>query len=270
MANRRVLVKRRKAVTSIRKITRTMQLIATARERGGSDNITALIVQADMRAGEATTMPVMRPTNPMVAEPRKRRLFPWLAAGVVAAGFIGVAILVTVFVVLPRLRSRASPVPTDVPATAEAGDVALEATEVVTATLLATEAALDEAAGLGFTLDSPADGATVPAGSVEFRWRWGGPAPDAVVEFVVNSDQGELCRAEPDAGICEGVVQEGVDYEWWVEYEAGALNVYESDHRRITVALTSTTSANDASATEAADGGDSTTETPPAGTPDTE
>ena len=31
MANRRVLVKRRKAVRNIRKITRTMQLIATAR-----------------------------------------------------------------------------------------------------------------------------------------------------------------------------------------------------------------------------------------------
>src|SRR5947199_9602271 len=31
MANRRILVKRRKAVRNIRKITRTMQLIATAR-----------------------------------------------------------------------------------------------------------------------------------------------------------------------------------------------------------------------------------------------
>jgi hypothetical protein len=175
-------------------------------------------------------------------------------------------------------------VPTETPATAEAGVVTVEATEVVTATLLATEEALEEAGTLGFTVDSPADGATVPAGSVEFRWGWGGPAPDAVVEFVVNSDQGELCRAEPDAGTCEGVVQEGVDYEWWVAYEAGALNVYESDHRRFTVgppatetpeitvspALSSTTSANDASATEVADEGNSTTETPPAGTPGSE
>ena len=31
MANRRVLVKRRKSIRNIRKITRTMQLIATAR-----------------------------------------------------------------------------------------------------------------------------------------------------------------------------------------------------------------------------------------------
>ena len=41
MANRRVLVKRRKAVRNIRKITRTMQLIATARFRAAMTRATA-------------------------------------------------------------------------------------------------------------------------------------------------------------------------------------------------------------------------------------
>ena len=41
MANRRVLVKRRKAVTNIRKITRTMQLIATARFQAALNRATA-------------------------------------------------------------------------------------------------------------------------------------------------------------------------------------------------------------------------------------
>ena len=41
MANRRVLIKRRKAVSNIRKITRTMQLIATARFQAAFQRATA-------------------------------------------------------------------------------------------------------------------------------------------------------------------------------------------------------------------------------------
>ena len=41
MANRRVLIKRRKAVRNIRKITRTMQLIATARFQAAFNRVTA-------------------------------------------------------------------------------------------------------------------------------------------------------------------------------------------------------------------------------------
>lgn len=41
MANRRLLIKRKKAVTNIRKITRTMQLIATARFRAAFNRATA-------------------------------------------------------------------------------------------------------------------------------------------------------------------------------------------------------------------------------------
>src|SRR5437763_293918 len=41
MANRRVIVKRRKSVRNIRKITRTMQLIATARFQAAFNRATA-------------------------------------------------------------------------------------------------------------------------------------------------------------------------------------------------------------------------------------
>ena len=41
MANRRALVKRRKAVRSTRKITRTMQLIATARYQAALNRVIA-------------------------------------------------------------------------------------------------------------------------------------------------------------------------------------------------------------------------------------
>jgi len=50
MANRRVLVKRRKAVRNIRKITRTMQLIATARFQSALNRATASRPYADKLA----------------------------------------------------------------------------------------------------------------------------------------------------------------------------------------------------------------------------
>jgi len=69
MANRRIIVKRRKAVRNIRKITRTMQLIATARfqaaysravaTRPYSEKLAEMV--ADLaRAGESVDHPLMR------------------------------------------------------------------------------------------------------------------------------------------------------------------------------------------------------------------
>jgi len=69
MANRRVLVKRRKSVRNIRKITRTMQLIATSRfqrafnravaSRPYSDKLAELVADLS-RAGASTDHPLMR------------------------------------------------------------------------------------------------------------------------------------------------------------------------------------------------------------------
>ena len=70
MANRRVLVKRRKAVRNIRKITRTMQLIATARFQAAfsratatkpySDKLGELVADLSRAAGEGADHPLMR------------------------------------------------------------------------------------------------------------------------------------------------------------------------------------------------------------------
>jgi len=69
MANRRVLVKRRKAVRNIRKITRTMQLIATARFQAAfsramatkpySDKLAELVADLSRAAGEGVDHPLM-------------------------------------------------------------------------------------------------------------------------------------------------------------------------------------------------------------------
>src|SRR5260221_13005532 len=63
MANRRVLVKRRKSVRNIRKITRTMQLIATARfqaafsravaSRPHTEKLAELVADLSRAAGDA-------------------------------------------------------------------------------------------------------------------------------------------------------------------------------------------------------------------------
>jgi len=73
MANRRVLVKRRKSIRNIRKITRTMQLIATARFQAAFNRAVAsrpytqklAELVADLaRAGDGLDHPLLRPKNP--------------------------------------------------------------------------------------------------------------------------------------------------------------------------------------------------------------
>ncbi|MEM6454194.1 MAG: ATP synthase F1 subunit gamma, partial [Acidobacteriota bacterium] len=76
MANRRVLVKRRKSVGNIRKITRTMQLIATARfqaalnraveTRPYSDKLAELV--ADLSRAAGADHPLMQVANPSAPE----------------------------------------------------------------------------------------------------------------------------------------------------------------------------------------------------------
>ena len=73
MANRRVLVKRRKSIRNIRKITRTMQLIATARYQAAYNRAVAsrpfteklAELTADLaRAGDGIDHPLLRTQNP--------------------------------------------------------------------------------------------------------------------------------------------------------------------------------------------------------------
>src|SRR5512145_3220848 len=73
MANRRLLVKRRKAVRNIRKITRTMQLIATARFQAAFNRAVASrpyteklaeLVGDLSRGAEGIDHPLMTSVNP--------------------------------------------------------------------------------------------------------------------------------------------------------------------------------------------------------------
>src|SRR6187401_1666168 len=73
MANRRVLVKRRKSIRNIRKITRTMQLIATARYQAAYNRAVAARpftqklaeLMADLgRAGDGLDHPLLKSQNP--------------------------------------------------------------------------------------------------------------------------------------------------------------------------------------------------------------
>jgi F-type H+-transporting ATPase subunit gamma len=73
MANRRVLVKRRKSIRNIRKITRTMQLIATARFQAAFNRAVAARpyteklaeLTADLaRAGDGVDHPLLKTANP--------------------------------------------------------------------------------------------------------------------------------------------------------------------------------------------------------------
>ncbi len=206
------------------------RLIAMASDRGGSDNISALVVQAALPGGEASTMPLMPAAKVTPATPR-RRLLPWMIAGLGGIALAGIALIVVGGFFLPGLFSRETPAPSETPILTDA----LDATPLPTATLAPTETETAAAGSVGFTLESPLDGARVPSGTIDLRWRWSGPAPDQLVDFVVNSDHGELCELESDTDPCAVVAEEGDDYEWWVELRAGGLVTRASEHWSFTV-----------------------------------
>jgi hypothetical protein len=157
------------------------QMIEMARERGGSDNITALVVQAEAPGDGATTVPAMSAATRQPSGTRPERRIPWLAVGVAAAGVIGLAILAIALFVYPRLGPRPAVQSTMLPSSTEE----IEATVARTAEPTSTApSATVEGASVGFALQQPADGAVVPAGQVEFRWEWGGPAPDGLVRVA--------------------------------------------------------------------------------------
>lgn len=211
------------------------RLIALARERGGSDNITALIVRAEAQPNAAAKTPMHRADREETGRSPPRRLFPWLAASVAALGLVGIAILAMAFVVLPRLRSAGRASPAEGPVPSEPAAATAGATSLAAGTQPPADSPPAGSGGLGFGLESPSDGAVIEAGMVVFRWEWGGAVPEEVVEFVVNSDQGELCRARGNRTSCEGTVRDVGDLEWWVEYQAGGFKTHESPHRRLVI-----------------------------------
>lgn len=211
------------------------RLIALANKRGGSDNITALVVRAQPMAGGVDTEPattaVLRPGGATAG----KRAFPVIAAfGAVALLLAGVAAAVLVFVV-PRLGEEAATTPLP------PGTVEPIPTETVTAEMptdTPTEAASTATPQVSFELIEPGAGAAAGTDEgISFRWRWVGELPNPFV-FLVNSVERELCRSDQDS--CFLTLEEGV-YEWWVELHADDQVLWESDHRNLTVRPAATT-----------------------------
>ena len=69
MANRRVLVKRRKAARNIRKITRTMQLVATARFQAAFNRVVAARPYTEKLARWSRTSPAPWARIPTLSTP---------------------------------------------------------------------------------------------------------------------------------------------------------------------------------------------------------
>lgn len=188
------------------------RLIAMANKRGGSDNISVLVVQAVPPAGVATTKPAM-PAAPAKAAPARKRSALPLIAGIGAIVVIAAVVLGAGALLAPQfLGGKETPTPTMTPPITPTTTPTL----VPTSTPRATEGAATATPAIAFRLQGPEDGTIVRPGlTVDFRWDWIGELPRPFI-FVVNSDQGELCQS--DQGSCTSTESLGVGvYEWWVE-----------------------------------------------------
>jgi len=117
MANARVIVKRRKTVRNIRKITRTMQLIATARFQAAfsratatkpyTERLAALVADISAAAGEGVSHPLMQ-ARP---EPKRTALVVLTSARGLCGGY-NTAVLRSALARLHEEEARG--VPTDV------------------------------------------------------------------------------------------------------------------------------------------------------------
>jgi serine/threonine protein phosphatase PrpC len=203
------------------------RLIALANQRGGSDNISALVVRANGPDSGPTTVSVAPATAPLYrVVPRWRPRLPWIAAGAAGVVVIGVVALVAAGVLVPRFFSRASTT-----ATVEARSTATaRKTSAPTVTVAAGTARPSIVPVLGFALEAPVGGVTVPSGTVELRWHWNAPAPEDVVTFVVKANDETVCEVESEAELCLLDAVEGEAYEWWVELQAAGLKARESEH----------------------------------------
>ena len=216
------------------------RLIAMANKRGGSDNISVLVVQAVPPANVVTTekaVPTV-PSAPSPAPASKKTPLP-LIAGIAAIVLIGGAILVAVLIfVAPRLGDKTTPTPT--PTVTPTATSTLAPTSPPTSTPQFTEIAPTEGAPTAtpltaFSLEQPPDGATVRPGMVTFSWRSIGQTGQ--IAFAVKSDAGELCNVEKDSS-CQADLQEGA-YNWWVEILVDGQTLLKSDPRTLHVRLPS-------------------------------
>jgi serine/threonine protein phosphatase PrpC len=209
------------------------RLIAMANERGGNDNITALVIQAAPVTGTAR----LEDTAPVPPQPQdmgRRGLSLPILAALIGGGLIVVAALVAGAVLLTPILGGGNPTATP---TVMVPEPTTGATlPPPTATLLPTDGAPTSTLAPGLELLEPQDEATfAPGTKVTFRWKVIGMLPDSF-NFVVRTSQTdyeELCRSEQET--CTVTLDAEGQYEWWAELSRGGETVIESKPRTLYV-----------------------------------
>jgi serine/threonine protein phosphatase PrpC len=206
----------------------TSRLIALANERGGNDNITALVIQATPVTGTARP----KDTTPVAPQPKETRrqglsLPTILALGagglLLAAAAVGGALFLTP--ILGGTKATATP-------TTAAPEPTIGATlPQPTATLVPTEGAPTATlAPPSLELLEPGEEASfAPGAAVTFRWKVIGMLPNSFGFSVRTSRTGyeELCRSEQE--ICTVTLDEEGRYEWWAELLRGEQSLIKSN-----------------------------------------
>jgi serine/threonine protein phosphatase PrpC len=203
------------------------RMIAMANDRGGSDNISVLVVQGATPPGVPTTesmaapQPAPAPASapapavaPALAPARKRSPVPWIA-GIAAIGVVVVLGVVAGVIFVPTLlRSEPTTTPTVAPTATgtPTPTVAPTATEL-RPSATATEGQLTATPRVGLSLVSPLDQQTVPPGVVTLSWTSIG-LPELFTS-VARTEAGVLCQGTEEDS-CQVQLAEG-DYEWYVE-----------------------------------------------------
>ena len=220
------------------------RLIALANRRGGSDNISALVVQAAPPASVAPRKAAVPATRPAAvpAPARKGLSLSWIL-GIGAIVLIAVAMLVAGFIFVPQFlggEETATPTgesplatPTAATATPTLQATATLATEYSTPVSTPEPTSTPE---VRLSLQNPPDGVTVMPGAVPFSWDWAGTLAGQI-SFVVQSDMmGELCRTDQEDSCDSPTLPVGV-YKWWVEVFIDGEKRFESDPRTLHVVL---------------------------------
>jgi serine/threonine protein phosphatase PrpC len=207
------------------------RLIALANNRGGSDNVSTIIIQLGRRPKVAATQP-MAPAVPPAQPAPRRRVLPWVI-GIGAFLTLAVVALVAGLVIVPWFLGRQqSATPTLAPSpTSE-----LTTTPPPSATPLPTEPPPTATPAFSLSGLQPADGAVVEPGEVIFSW---GPA-NWTDRFTaaVRTDGQKLCDTV-DENQCQAILPEG-NYTWWIEVAVEGQKVYESGPYNLTVQSSTT------------------------------
>ncbi len=225
------------------------RLIGLANSRGGSDNISALVVRAvsadTADPATAPTMPVPvtadttadaptapgTPTAPAAEAETRRRLTTPVILSLGVGGVLLLAALAAGALFLAPTLMRGDPTPTPTPTPQP---TAAEPTPLPTATPQAVEAST-ATPRMGFGSLEPEDGAVfAPGEEVYFRWSVVGRLP-AIYESVVRTNHEaypELCRASDEP--CLLPEQPG-SYQWWIELRSAGIVLLESDPRTLTI-----------------------------------